>query len=115
MFGAPSPAPVAHLNFASRMGELEPWMDENFVKQVWQTVCGEAVNVKVIRDRQSGNAGYCFVEFNSAEAANKALQLNGSPVPNSQRVFKLNWASGGGLVDRRYVFNHIWPVPLSSR
>lgn len=83
------------------MGELEPWMDENFVKQVWQTVCGEAVNVKVIRDRQSGNAGYCFVEFNSAEAANKALQLNGSPVPNSQRVFKLNWASGGGLVDRR--------------
>jgi RNA recognition motif-containing protein len=28
--------------------------------------------------------------------------MNGQPVPNSQRVFKLNWASGGGLVDRRY-------------
>ncbi|KAH8845420.1 hypothetical protein MCOR27_007737 [Pyricularia oryzae] len=83
------------------MGELEPWMDENFIKQIWSTVCGETVNVKVIRDRQSGNAGYCFVEFPSSEAATKALGLNGSPVPNSQRVFKLNWASGGGLVDRR--------------
>lgn len=83
------------------MGELEPWMDENFIKNVFSTVAGEAVNVKVIRDRNSGNAGYCFVEFNSVEAANKALALNGNPVPNSSRAFKLNWASGGGLVDRR--------------
>lgn len=29
-------------------------MDENFIKQIWSTVCGETVNVKVIRDRQSG-------------------------------------------------------------
>lgn len=47
------------------------------------------------------NAGYCFVEFPTADAATKALALNGTPVPNSGRVFKLNWASGGGLVDRR--------------
>ena len=47
------------------------------------------------------NAGYCFVEFPTPESANKALQLNGTPVPNSTRQFKLNWASGGGLVDRR--------------
>lgn len=47
------------------------------------------------------NAGYCFVEFPTPDAANKALQLNGSSVPNSSRQFKLNWASGGGLVDRR--------------
>jgi hypothetical protein len=47
------------------------------------------------------NAGYCFVEFPTPEAANKALTLNGTPVPNSSRQFKLNWASGGGLVDRR--------------
>jgi hypothetical protein len=31
-----------------------------------------------------------------------ALQVNaGIPVPGATRVFKLNWASGGGLVDRR--------------
>ncbi|OAA53924.1 mRNA-binding post-transcriptional regulator [Niveomyces insectorum RCEF 264] len=83
------------------MGELEPWMDENFVKNVFTTVSGENVNVKVIRDRASGNAGYCFVEFNTIEAATKALGLNGTAVPNSTRVFKLNWASGGGLMDRR--------------
>lgn len=83
------------------MGELEAWMDENFVKNVFSTVSGETVNVKVIRDRASGNAGYCFVEFGSADAATKALTLNGTPVPNSTRAFKLNWASGGGLVDRR--------------
>jgi RNA recognition motif-containing protein len=83
------------------MGEMEGWMDETFIKNVFQTVSGENVQVKVIRDRNSGNAGYCFVEFATADAAQKALALNGNPVPNSSRVFKLNWASGGGLVDRR--------------
>ncbi|KAK3309796.1 uncharacterized protein B0T15DRAFT_481344 [Chaetomium strumarium] len=83
------------------MGEMEGWMDENFIKNVFQTVCSENVQVKVIRDRTSGNAGYCFVEFSTPEAAQKALNLNGNQVPGSSRVFKLNWASGGGLVDRR--------------
>ncbi|KAH8905002.1 RNA-binding domain-containing protein [Coniochaeta sp. PMI_546] len=83
------------------MGEMEAWMDENFIKQIFQTVLGENVQVKVIRDRNSGNAGYCFVEFGTPEAAQKALGLNGTQVPNSHRSFKLNWASGGGLVDRR--------------
>lgn len=54
------------------------------------------------------NAGYCFIEFATPEAATKALALTGTPVPNSARVFKLNWASGGGLVDRRCV--HRLPV-----
>jgi hypothetical protein len=36
------------------MGEMEPWMDENFVKNVFQTLLGEQVQVKVIRDRNSG-------------------------------------------------------------
>lgn len=49
------------------------------------------------------NAGYCFVEFPTPDSATKALGLNGTSVPNSTRQFKLNWASGGGLVDRRYV------------
>ena len=37
-----------------RMGEMEGWMDENFVKNLFNTVLGEAVQVKVIRDRNSG-------------------------------------------------------------
>ena len=55
-------------------------------------------------DTQTGSiAGYCFVEFPTVEAATKALPLNGAMIPNSTKAFKLNWASGGGLVDRRYV------------
>jgi len=38
----------------SRMGEMEGWMDETFIKNVFQTVMGESVQVKVIRDRNSG-------------------------------------------------------------
>lgn len=82
------------------MGELEPWIDENFIRSVWFGM-GETVNVKMIRDKFSGNAGYCFIDFNSPAAAAKALSLNGSMIPNTSRPFKLNWASGGGLADRR--------------
>lgn len=37
----------------SRMGELEPWIDENFIRSVWFGM-GESVNVKMIRDKFSG-------------------------------------------------------------
>jgi len=37
------------------MGELEPWIDENFVRNVWFQL-GENVNVKMIRDKFSGYA-----------------------------------------------------------
>ncbi|KAG9248523.1 hypothetical protein BJ878DRAFT_433150, partial [Calycina marina] len=82
------------------MGELEPWIDENFVRSIWYGM-GEQVNVKMIRDKFSGNAGYCFIDFSTPNAAAKALSLNGSMIPNTARPFKLNWASGGGLADRR--------------
>ncbi|KAK2796846.1 hypothetical protein FQN50_009407 [Emmonsiellopsis sp. PD_5] len=82
------------------MGELEPWIDENFIRNLWFQM-GEQVNVKMIRDKFSGsNAGYCFVDFSSPAAAAKALTVNGTPMPNTSRPFKLNWASGGGLADR---------------
>lgn len=35
------------------MGELEPWIDENFIRNVWYQM-GEQVNVKMIRDKFSG-------------------------------------------------------------
>lgn len=83
------------------MGELDPWLDELAIKKIW-SVYGENVSVKLIRDKFSGShSGYCFVEFANVAAATKALGLNGQAIPNSQRVFKLNWASGGGLLDKR--------------
>ena len=35
------------------MGELEPWIDENFVRNIWYNM-GETVSVKMIRDKFSG-------------------------------------------------------------
>lgn len=38
------------------MGELEPWIDEHFIRSIWFNM-GEAVNVKMIRDKISGYVG----------------------------------------------------------
>lgn len=49
-----TPFPICLLTtFLCRMGELEPWIDENFVRSVWFGM-GEQVNVKMIRDKFSG-------------------------------------------------------------
>ncbi|KAK9446686.1 RNA-binding domain-containing protein [Limtongia smithiae] len=102
---APNPSnaagiPPADAKTTLWMGELEPWIDENFIRHLWSNY-GEAVNVKMIRDKFSGTtAGYCFVDFSSPAAAAKALTLNGTLIPNTQRAFKLNWASGGGFSER---------------
>ncbi|KAG0235043.1 tRNA selenocysteine 1-associated protein 1 [Actinomortierella wolfii] len=80
------------------MGELEPWMDENWIRSAWYSA-GEQVNIKMIRDKFTGaNAGYCFVELSSPMAAAKAVStLNGVLIPGTNKAFKLNWASGGGM------------------
>lgn len=45
------------------------------------------------------------MDFANAQTAAKVLAtVNGSLIPNTHKVFKLNWASGGGLNDRRYGF-----------
>jgi RNA recognition motif-containing protein len=77
------------------MGDLERWMDESWLKQLWLSY-GFMTSVKVIRNRQTGfNSGYCFVDFLSLSEASRALAwLNGHPIPNTVRIFKLNWASG---------------------
>lgn len=53
------------------------------------------VTIKVIRNRQTGQSeGYGFVEFFSHASADKALQnFTGHVMPNTDRAFKLNWAS----------------------
>ncbi|CEP12538.1 hypothetical protein [Parasitella parasitica] len=85
------------------MGELEQWHDEVYIQQLWFNL-NEKVMVKVIRDKVTGSisAGYAFVDFGTATAARRAMNhYNGVLMPNSLKPFKLNWASGGGLIDRR--------------
>ena len=45
-------------------GDLEPWMDETFVKQLWLNL-GEMVNVKIVKDKLSGAPGTDLNNFNS--------------------------------------------------
>lgn len=42
---------------------MEGWMDENFVKQAFNTLLGETVQVKVIRDRNSGFVASHLLQF----------------------------------------------------
>lgn len=52
------------------------------------------------------SAGYAFVDFGSGAIAKMAMkQFNGLSMPNSSKSFKLNWASGGGLIDKRFSFS----------
>lgn len=42
------------------MGELEPWVDETYVRNIWYNM-GEQVNVKMIRDKFTGYDKYIYI------------------------------------------------------
>lgn len=86
------------------MGDLDPWSDEDSIINLWSSL-GKRVLVKLIRAKKgtpaatlnTGHAGYCFIEFETYDDAKNALGLNGSQIPNTNRLFRLNWASGATL------------------
>ncbi|XP_046840238.1 tRNA selenocysteine 1-associated protein 1-like [Xenia sp. Carnegie-2017] len=81
------------------MGDLEPYMNEQFVRAAFVSAGHAVTTVKVIINKLTGGpAGYCFVDFPTSKNAENALNtLNGVPVPgtNPPKRFKLNWASYG--------------------
>ncbi|KAI0920843.1 hypothetical protein AcV5_001381 [Taiwanofungus camphoratus] len=107
------PSPTASSAASARStlwwGELEPWMDEEYAKQVCTLMGWDPVSIKVprpapdpITGQQANNPGYCFLTFPSqAHAASVLSQINnsnsgnGAPaiMPNSSKPFSLNWAS----------------------
>lgn len=91
----PSPDPGAEAR-TLWMGDLAYWMDENFLYNLF-VASGELQSVKVIRNKVTGaSEGYGFVEFRSHEAAEAVLKtFNGVPIPNTEQVFRLNWAAFG--------------------
>lgn len=88
-------------------GELEPWMDEEYAKQVGELMGWEQVTIKIphapadpVTGKQANNPGYCFLTFPSPQhAATVLAQINGNSsgtqpiLPNSTKPFVLNWAS----------------------
>ncbi|KAF2304976.1 hypothetical protein GH714_000835 [Hevea brasiliensis] len=79
------------------IGDLQYWMDENYLHSCFAHT-GEVVSVKVIRNKQTGQVeGYGFIEFTSHGPAERILQTyNGTPMPNGEQNFRLNWASFSG-------------------
>lgn len=83
------------------MGELDPWWDENAIRTIWASLGESVLGVKLIKEKnnmEATNAGYCFVDFGSFVAAQKAILKNGLVIPGTSKHLKLNWASGGGNV-----------------
>uniref|UniRef100_A0A094ZZ83 tRNA selenocysteine-associated protein 1 n=1 Tax=Schistosoma haematobium TaxID=6185 RepID=A0A094ZZ83_SCHHA len=71
------------------MGDLEPYMDEMFIKRAFETSGENIVSVKVIRNKATGQTlGYGFIEFaNSTSARDAMLKLNGKLIPGAPVSF----------------------------
>jgi RNA recognition motif-containing protein len=78
------------------LGDLPPWVDEGFLLGIFAGT-NQLVSVKLIRNRSTGaSEGYAFLEFRTHEAADTILKnYNGHPMPNTDLVFRLNWAAYG--------------------
>jgi len=86
-------------------GDLEPWMDEEYAKQVCMIMHWDPISIKVPKlstdlanGPQANNRGYCYLIFsNSAKAAAALSQTVHGPnptiMPNSTKPFSLAWAT----------------------
>lgn len=86
------------------MGDLDPYWDDNTIKQIWASLGESNVDIKIMWNNNPqnnnstvgsrSNLGYCFVEFPSNAHASNALLKNGIPIPNyPSKSLRLNWAS----------------------
>lgn len=84
-------------------GDLEPWMDEEYAKQVCTIMNWDPTHIKVPRPppdavtgQQANNPGHCFLSFASSTRAAAVLnQIQNSKsiiMPNSSKHFVLSWA-----------------------
>lgn len=87
-------------------GNFEPWMDEEYAKQVCKLLNWEPIQIKVPQPppdpatgQQANNPGYCFLTFSTpAQASTVLAQVNNSgkggtmTMPNSSKPFVLSWA-----------------------
>ncbi|KAJ1200519.1 hypothetical protein NDU88_004342 [Pleurodeles waltl] len=79
------------------MGDLEPYMTEDFIKQAFAAMGEAVVNVKVVSERiVSGKPGYCFVDLVDQASVERCLhRLNGLFIPGSNplKKFRLNYST----------------------
>ena len=76
------------------MGDIEPWMDELFIRNSF-IECGFNPNkITLIRDKRfERKKNFCFINFNSfQETINALFYLNSKKIPKTNFFFKLNIA-----------------------
>uniref|UniRef100_A0A4W4EZK9 tRNA selenocysteine 1-associated protein 1 n=1 Tax=Electrophorus electricus TaxID=8005 RepID=A0A4W4EZK9_ELEEL len=82
------------------MGNLESYMDEDFIVHAFATMREAVKKVRLIRNKKTGDpAGYCFVDFADEATAERCLRkVNGKPIPGAMppKRFKLSRATGIG-------------------
>lgn len=104
--GPNSPSSLNHSRTTLLWSNIEPWMDDEYAKQVCVLMGWDSVTVKVPRPppdpttgQQANNPGYCFLTFPTpAHAASVLTQMTAhgkaGPItmPNSAKPFQLKWA-----------------------
>lgn len=77
------------------MGDIQPWMNEDFILQSFNQYNIQPKGVKLIHDRNTHDLkNFSFIYFRSIEEANNCiLLLNGKSIPGTKIKFKLNWAN----------------------
>jgi hypothetical protein len=75
------------------MGDLDIHDDEATLASLFDSL-GLSCTVKQMKDKLTQRkSAYCFITFNNNNDAKDALALNGSRINNSNRRFRLNWAT----------------------
>ncbi|UYV72448.1 TRNAU1AP [Cordylochernes scorpioides] len=86
--------------------QLEPFMDETFLKQVFLMMGEHLMNAKVVRNKFSGvSLGYGFLEFGDEQTAQRVLhRCNNKTIPNTSppKRLKLNHATFGLPQQKEY-------------
>jgi len=77
------------------MGDIQPWMDEDFILKAFRHYNINPISVKLIHDRNTHDLkNFCFIYFENVEQANNCIfMLNGKSIPETKIKFKLNWAN----------------------
>jgi hypothetical protein len=100
-----SPQPSTDTTSTLLWDDLEPWMDEEYAKQVCMMMHWDPISIKVPKpladptsSPQPNNRGYCYLTFSDSSKAAAALgQIIHAPnptiMPNSTKPFSLTWAT----------------------
>jgi RNA recognition motif-containing protein len=82
------------------IGDLDSWMDESYLQSLVNSLgyTKELSSVKIIKDKATGlPLKYGFLEFQNHDSAhNFYTNYNNRTIPNTAKLFKLNWAAYGG-------------------